>query len=81
MTVDEINQASQCYCIANFEKAVLYLLANGGAGGGGGGESGTGSPEGVVTASPGTTYYDTASGSFWVKGSGTGNTGWVPLVT
>lgn len=36
---------------------------------------GTGSPEGVVTAPPGSTYYD-KNGGQWEKGRGTGNTGW-----
>lgn len=48
--------------------------------GGTGGNSGTGSPEGVVTASPGATYLDTSSNSLWAKNSGTGNTGWVQLI-
>ena len=42
--------------------------------------TGTGSPEGVVTAPVGSTYIDTAAttGAIkWVKASGTGNTGWV----
>jgi hypothetical protein len=41
---------------------------------------GTGSPEGVVTAPPGSTYRRTDGGegtSFYFKESGTGNTGWV----
>lgn len=50
-------------------------------GSGGGGEAGVGSPEGVVTADPGTTYYDTASGDFYVKETGAGNTGWVLLIS
>lgn len=61
----------------------LYLLcelANNGGGGGTGGESGSGSPEGAVTAEPGTTYYDTVNSIFWVKGSGSGNTGWIQLI-
>lgn len=49
-------------------------------GGGGGGLSGSGSPEGVVTANPGTTYWDTTGQSLWVKDTGTGNTGWVQLI-
>lgn len=60
----------------------------GGDGGGGGGGSGTGQagivgvvdPEGVVTATPGTTYVNTANGTFWVKQSGSGNTGWQQYV-
>jgi hypothetical protein len=41
---------------------------------------GSGSPEGVLTASPGSTYRNSSGGagtSFYVKESGTGNTGWV----
>jgi len=41
---------------------------------------GTGSPNGVVTANPGSTYRNISGGSgtsFYVKESGTGNTGWV----
>lgn len=38
--------------------------------------AGSGSPEGVVTGSPGKTYFDTVGESLWVKQSGTGNTGW-----
>ena len=45
--------------------------------------SGTGSPEGVVTAAPGSTWLQTDSTTDvkgwikWVKATGTGNTGWV----
>lgn len=45
--------------------------------------SGTGSPEGVVTAAPGSTWLQTDSTTDvkgwikWVKASGTGSTGWV----
>lgn len=42
--------------------------------------TGTGSPEGVVTASPGATYQQIDNGIFvaqWIKQSGSGNTGWV----
>jgi len=38
--------------------------------------SGTGSPEGVVTAGIGSIYTDTATGTLYKKISGTGNTGW-----
>jgi hypothetical protein len=44
--------------------------------------SGTGSPEGVVTAAPGSTWLQTDSTTDvkgwirWVKATGTGNTGW-----
>lgn len=43
------------------------------------GSSGTGSPEGVVTAAVGARYVDTAATTgaiLWVKASGSGNTGW-----
>jgi hypothetical protein len=43
--------------------------------------SGTGSPEGVVTAGVGSTFHRTDGGagtSFYVKESGAGNTGWQP---
>lgn len=45
--------------------------------------SGTGSPEGVITAAPGSTWLQTDSTTDakgwlrWVKATGTGNTGWV----
>ena len=42
---------------------------------------GSGTPEGVVTAPVGATYHRTDGGagtSFYVKESGTGNTGWIP---
>lgn len=43
-------------------------------------QAGTGSPEGVKTATPGSMYTDTDGGAgstLWIKESGTGNTGWV----
>ncbi len=43
---------------------------------------GTGSPEGVVSAPPGSDYRNLAGGAgstFWVKQTGTGNTGWVAV--
>ena len=40
--------------------------------------SGSGSPEGVQAASPGSVYVDTdAPGTLYFKRTGTGNTGWV----
>lgn len=38
---------------------------------------GQGSPEGVIAARIGTYYQDLVNGTFYVKLSGTGNTGWV----
>ena len=43
--------------------------------------AGEGSPEGVVTGNPGKTYLDTLSGGFWCKLSGTGNVGWLQLIS
>lgn len=40
-------------------------------------ESGSGSPEGLVTAVPGSGYYRSLDGSWWKKLTGTGATGWV----
>jgi hypothetical protein len=61
------------------EQKILGALLDG-AGGGGGGTvdnfAGVGSPEGVVTASPGGTYVRTDTSGFWYKVSGSGNTGW-----
>lgn len=44
--------------------------------------AGNGSPEGVVTAAPSSTYRQkdgTPGNLFWNKQSGTGNTGWAPI--
>lgn len=55
---------------------------SGGDSEGGGMLSGSGSPEGVVTADPDTWYRDTdAPGALWIKETGTGNTGWVEWLT
>lgn len=52
------------------------------AGGGAFVLTGTGSPESVVTAGPGTVYLQTdgAGNNAWVKATGVGNTGWALLV-
>lgn len=60
---------------------IVDLIGGGSGGGGayasGGNFSGSGSPEGVVTASPGATYVDTdLPGTIYAKRTGTGNTGW-----
>ena len=80
-------EAAKCYeCLSPgmwqlIELGLLQQIAvNGSGGGGGAGVVGTGSPEGVVTAMAGKTYLDTSSNSFWVKGSGSGDTGWVALI-
>ena len=59
---------------------ILNAINGGGASGGQGGLTGTGSPEGVLSANPGALYYATDTGAFYVKGSGTGSTGWVALI-
>jgi hypothetical protein len=43
--------------------------------------AGTGSPQGVVSAPPGSTYLDVSTNNFWAKNSGMGNTGWVLLIS
>lgn len=42
--------------------------------------AGSGSPQGAVAATPGTTYWDTTGKGFYVKDTGVGNTGWVQLI-
>jgi hypothetical protein len=44
------------------------------------GGSGALDPEGVVTANPGATYFNTAAETFWVKKTGVSNTGWRQLI-
>ena len=65
-----------------FRALLLQLACNiSEGGGGGGGSAGVGSPEGVVTASPGAVYIDTSTNSLWVKRTGTHtNTGWVQMI-
>lgn len=41
--------------------------------------SGTASPEGVITGSPGKTFWNTTTKKLYVKDTGTGNTGWVAV--
>jgi hypothetical protein len=63
------------------EAKILNAIGSGGGGGtGGAGVVGAGSPEGVVTAPPGTSYFDSVDKVFWIKQTGTGNTGWYQLV-
>lgn len=64
---------------------LLKRIAGADSGGGGGGTGGAGlvgvvDPEGVVSATPGTTYVNTDNGTLWVKQSGSGNTGWQQYV-
>ncbi len=60
--------------------ALLQRMVGGGGGTGGAGLVGTGSPEGVVTATPGTSFYDTTGFAYYYKTSGSGNTGWQQVV-
>lgn len=65
----------------DLEEGILALTANFTTGGsGGGGLVGHGSPEGVVTAAPGTPYLDLDTNNYWYKATGAGNTGWVELI-
>lgn len=59
-------------------KILNSTISGGGGGGGTGGLSGEGSPEGAITADAGATYVDTLTGDFYWKGSGSGDTGWLP---
>ena len=43
--------------------------------------SGTGSPEGVITANVGTSYVDVANEVVYFKAVGNGNTGWIVVLT
>lgn len=70
----------QCKIPPGLQGAALIYLADSIITNGSGGLSGAGHPEGVVTANTGTTYWATGDGTFWVKDSGTGNTGWVQLL-
>lgn len=61
----------------------IVSLSGGGGGGSassysvGGNFSGSGSPEGVVTANKGATYTDTTNQQFYFKTTDGTNTGWV----
>lgn len=69
-------------------KRIASSASGGGGGGGGGGGSGTGQsgmvgivdPEGTKTATPGTTYTNTANQTLWIKESGNGTVGWQQFV-
>lgn len=75
----------QCLTPGQLELIIAQLLCNISVDGGGGGSSGcippaAGNPEGVVTANPGCTYLNLTDSSFWVKRTGSGNTGWQALI-
>lgn len=57
---------------------LCQLLCNVAAVAGAGGATvGSGEPEGSVTGAVGALYYDLVTGFFYIKATGTGNTGWV----
>ncbi len=72
--------AGNDYALKLMELALLAQIVGGGSGTGGAGSVGAGSPEGVVVANPGTSYYDTVGLAFWYKLTGVGNTGWFQVV-
>lgn len=90
MTLEELIEEANCLICSVPPGLVPYLqlqalreISTGGGGGGGSSccNSGTGSPEGVVSGSPGHTYFDTSSDGFWVKRTGTNTTtGWLQLI-
>lgn len=70
-----------CMTEKQIQAAILYVECTSSGGGGTGvGLAGIGSPQSVVTANPGSTYIDTSTDNFWVKTTGTGNTGWTELI-
>lgn len=75
-------EQSKCLWVAMSERQLLasiaYSICNGGGGGGGlAFSTGTGSPEGVVSGSPGDTYWDTDGDFYYVKVTGSETTtGW-----
>lgn len=66
--------------LADIVSALGSLTISGGGGGTTQVFSGSGDPNGVITASPPAIYYDLTTPSSpiqWIKTTGTGNTGWV----
>lgn len=67
------------------EQKILGALIDGNGDGGGNAAlepaAGSGSPEGVVSGSPGKIYTDVDTSNLWNKVTGTGNTGWVQQTT
>lgn len=72
--------APNVYALMLMQTALLAQIVGGGSGTGGAGLVGVVDPEGVVVASPGTSYYNTVLFKFWYKTSGVGNTGWTQVV-
>lgn len=79
----DINVLSRTQCIIVDSASGTVSVINAGPQGPAGPSdvlSGTGSPEGVVTATPGTLYTNDSGGggtTLYVKETGVGNTGWV----
>ncbi len=59
---------------------IVAAVESSGTGTGGSGMVGVVDPEGVVVATPGTSYYNTVGFSFWYKISGNGSSGWRQVV-
>ncbi len=79
----DLARCFSCLSAAQHLEIQTYLLCQLVAGGGTGGgavEPGAVDPEGSVTGTPGQTYFNSTNGTFWVKSSGSGNTGWVQLI-
>lgn len=63
---------------------LAYNISQASGGSGAGAIVGTGSPEGVETGDPGTSYFDITDPDHpiqWVKTTGTGDTGWILFVS
>lgn len=81
----ELANAARCFSCLSLPQLLevqTYLLCQLTVGGGVGVgvTPGVVDPEGAVTGGPGSTYYNSNNGTFWIKSSGTGNTGWVQLI-
>ncbi len=94
MTAEEIQELydeANCFrCFVGGSNADLLRLAllarivaaveSSGTGTGGSGMVGVVDPEGVVVATPGTSFYNSANFTFWYKTSGVGAIGWQQVV-
>ena len=60
--------------------ALLQRMVGGGGGTGGAGLVGTGSPQSVVVATEGTSYYDRTGFAYWYKTVGSDANGWTQVV-
>lgn len=65
------------------QRGIAYQFQTTATGGGGTGQAtivGNGSPEGAVSATPGTFYWDTLNKSLWIKDTGLAAVGWYQLI-